>query len=312
MRVFGCASYPTLRDYAHNKFDPRAFQCVFLGYNAKYKGYRCLLPSTGRVYISRHVLFDEHVFPFSSIYQHLHTDKGTPLLSAWQQNFVKPAVFSQATSSDPVIQLVSMSSSTQADSQISIASSPLIKYVSLDSPHDYNSEATTPVEVPSVTAEINTECTTGLCPDPIGNSALSPASSTETSPLSSPAHVNTTHQMVTRFKAGIIKPNPRYVLLTQKVSYPEPKTVTTALKDPGWTDAMNEEMDNCSKTNTWSLVPYRSDMHVLGNKWMFRTKLNDDGSLDKLRVRIMAKGFNQEEDIDYLETYSHVVRSANC
>ena len=41
LRVYGCACYPTLRDYASNKFDPRSLQCVFLGYNERYKGYRC-------------------------------------------------------------------------------------------------------------------------------------------------------------------------------------------------------------------------------------------------------------------------------
>lgn len=51
-------------------------------------------------------------------------------------------------------------------------------------------------------------------------------------------------------------------------------------------------------------------MNVLGNKWVFRTKLNVDGTLDRLKVRIVAQGFDQEEGIDYLETYSPIVRSA--
>lgn len=40
--------------------------------------------------------------------------------------------------------------------------------------------------------------------------------------------------MTTRSKVGITKPNTRSVHLTHKVSYPEPKTVIAALKDPGW------------------------------------------------------------------------------
>lgn len=66
LSVFGCACFPTLRDYAKNRFDPRSLQCILLGYNEKYKGYRCLHSATGRVYISRHVLFDESVFPFTT------------------------------------------------------------------------------------------------------------------------------------------------------------------------------------------------------------------------------------------------------
>ena len=51
-------------------------------------------------------------------------------------------------------------------------------------------------------------------------------------------------------------------------------------------------------------------MNVLGSKWVFRIKLLADGSLDKYKSRLVAQGFNQEEGIDYLETYSPVVRSA--
>jgi len=62
LRTFGCACFPTLRDYAQQKFDPKSLKCVFLGYNEKYKDYSCLLPTTGRVFISRHVIFDDQSF----------------------------------------------------------------------------------------------------------------------------------------------------------------------------------------------------------------------------------------------------------
>lgn len=71
LKTFGCACFPTLRAYATNKFDPKSLRCVFLDYNEKYRGYRCLFPPAGRVYISMHVLFDEENFPFDDIYHHL-------------------------------------------------------------------------------------------------------------------------------------------------------------------------------------------------------------------------------------------------
>ena len=332
LRIFGCACFPTLRDYAQHKFDPKSLKCVFLGYNEKYKGYRCLLPTTGRVYISRHVIFDEHSFPFSDTYMHLQPTGVTPLLSAWQQSFMPQTTASSTASA------TATSPFNAAEIQVSpvITSNNNTGASVLE-----NGSSQLPIQnssvLSTVASEESSECTESINLLPIGNSSSSLANRTDnadTSPLQEaatetnsstvqeaaesttsstmqePASNQSTHPMITRSKKGITKPNPRYGLLTHKVKYAEPKTVTEALKHPGWTAAMHEEYDNCTEAQTWSLVPYTSDMNVLGSKWVFRTKLNADGSLDKLKARLVAKGFDQEEGIDYLETYSHVVRSA--
>ena len=88
LRTFGCSCYMMLRDYAATKFDPRSLRCVFLGYNDKYKGYRCIYPPTGRVYISRHIIFDELSFPFETIYKDAHPQIVNPSLGAWQRSFM--------------------------------------------------------------------------------------------------------------------------------------------------------------------------------------------------------------------------------
>ena len=64
-RVFSCACWPHLRPYNNRKLQFRSKQCVFLGYSSLHKGYKCLHVPTNRVYISRDVVFDETVFPFS-------------------------------------------------------------------------------------------------------------------------------------------------------------------------------------------------------------------------------------------------------
>ena len=66
LKVFGCACWPNLRPYNSNKFQPRSFRCVFLGYSLRHKGYTCFHISTGRIYYSQDVVFDEIFFPFSS------------------------------------------------------------------------------------------------------------------------------------------------------------------------------------------------------------------------------------------------------
>lgn len=107
--------------------------------------------------------------------------------------------------------------------------------------------------------------------------------------------------MITRAKAGITKPNPRYCLLTQKADYPLPRTITEALKHPGWNNSMSEEIGNCEETGTWSLEPATPGMNILGCRWVHRVKLNADGTYKSLRSRLVAKGYDQTEGVDYLE-----------
>ena len=68
LRVFGCACWPNLHPYITRKLMFRSKQCVFLGYSAQHKGVKCLDVSTGRVYISRDVVFDETQFPFEKLH----------------------------------------------------------------------------------------------------------------------------------------------------------------------------------------------------------------------------------------------------
>lgn len=69
-------------------------------------------------------------------------------------------------------------------------------------------------------------------------------------------------------------------------------------------------MGNCKATRTWSLVSRTPSMNVLGSLWVYCNKLNADGTFKSHRARIVAKGNEQSEGVDYLETYSPVVRSA--
>lgn len=64
-KVFGSACYPFLRPYNHDKLDSRTTQCVFLGYALGYKGLFCYSITHNKLWMSRHVIHDESIFPFS-------------------------------------------------------------------------------------------------------------------------------------------------------------------------------------------------------------------------------------------------------
>jgi histone deacetylase 1/2 len=77
LRIFGCACWPNLCPYNNHKLQFRSKQCVFIGYSGSHKGYKCLDISSGRLYISHDIVFDEMVFLFAS----LHDNAGACLHS---------------------------------------------------------------------------------------------------------------------------------------------------------------------------------------------------------------------------------------
>lgn len=65
LKTFACLCFPHLRQYNINKLDFRSKPCTFLGYPVNQKEYKCL-DSDGRIFVSIHFVFDEHVFRFSN------------------------------------------------------------------------------------------------------------------------------------------------------------------------------------------------------------------------------------------------------
>lgn len=60
--------------------------------------------------------------------------------------------------------------------------------------------------------------------------------------------------------------------------------------------------------NNWELVLFTANMLVVANKWVFRVKFKANGYVDRYKVRLVAKGFQQTTSLDYFETFSPVVK----
>ncbi|GJX06287.1 retrovirus-related pol polyprotein from transposon TNT 1-94 [Tanacetum coccineum] len=92
------------------------------------------------------------------------------------------------------------------------------------------------------------------------------------------------------------------------ISTIEPKNVNEALGDKSWIVAMQEELNQFVANDVWELVPQPRNMTIIGTKWVFRNKLDENGIVSRNKARLVAQGYNQQEGIDYDETYAPVAR----
>ncbi|GJU98562.1 ribonuclease H-like domain-containing protein [Tanacetum coccineum] len=88
----------------------------------------------------------------------------------------------------------------------------------------------------------------------------------------------------------------------------EPKSYEEAALNKNWVQAMNEEMQALYENNTWDLVDLPRNRKAIGSKWVYKTKLKSTSEIDRYKDRLVAKGFNQKEGIDYEETFCPVVK----
>ena len=89
----------------------------------------------------------------------------------------------------------------------------------------------------------------------------------------------------------------------------EPQTYKEAMTSPealSWKEAINSEVESILQNHTWELVDIPPGSKPIGCKWIFKRKLKADGSVDKYKARLEAKGYRQKEGLDYFDTYSHV------
>jgi histone deacetylase 1/2 len=344
LRVFGCACWPNLRPYNHRKLSFRSIRCAFLGYSPLHKGYKCLEISTGRVYISRDVVFDETVFPFASLHpnagaclqreisllpSHLlsTTDQGGEITNDHMLTCsTDPICDDQATraqiagenlwqngedltqSSHEIIPTDSETNGSSTESETNQTS--MSDGSGQSSSHAASSHATASSR-PSHAANSHSAASSSSHAADSSNhpSSGSHAGSSVHSPPAQPEPIR--HR--TRLQSGITKPRLDVngtIKYSLACSTGEPTDVQEALGDSHWKQAMDEEYNALVRNNTWHLVKAPQGKNVIDCKWVYKIKRKADGSLDRYKARLVAKGFRQRYGIDYEDTFSPVVKIA--
>jgi transposase InsO family protein len=308
LKTFGCQCFPLLTPYTAHKLYPKTAPCIFLGYPTHSKGYYCLDPTNLRLYVSRHVLFNESTFPGlkHSTDQHsaspqsaknwlhnlllLHSCDHTPIVTTFpsQEPNSLPSSPSNTSRSDtmpiPMPMPISMpmpiplnlSSSVAA---LNLSDSPLSTGFSLQ---------------PSSTSTVQTTLASPLPPVNTNDPTI-PTSATITNPTP-PLQ----HHMQTRSKHGIFKPKVSYAAHIDYTTT-EPTSYTNASKHSQWCTAMDEEFQALQQQGTWFLVPLPATKNVVGCKWVYKLKHNSDGSIARYKARLVAKGFHQQQGLTLMK-----------
>lgn len=277
LKPFGCACYPCLKPYNQHKLQFHTTRCVFLGYSNSHKGYKCL-NSHGRTFISRHVIFNEDLFPFHEGFLNTRSPLKTTINNPSTSFPLCSAGNSINDASIPIIEEENQDETNEEDSQ----------GVTSDTEQTDNGSSegdTTHEETPDIVQQQN-----------VGESSLD---------------TNTSNAIHTRSKSGIHKPKLPYIGITETYKDTvEPANVKEALTRTLWKEAMQKEFQALMSNKTWILVPYQDQENIVDSKWVFKTKYKSDGSIERRKARLVAKGFQQTAGIDYEETFSPVVKAS--
>ncbi|RVW39072.1 Retrovirus-related Pol polyprotein from transposon TNT 1-94 [Vitis vinifera] len=87
-----------------------------------------------------------------------------------------------------------------------------------------------------------------------------------------------------------------------------PNTIQEALKISEWKKAVQDEIDALEKNGTWTITDLPVGKRPVGCKWIFTIKYKADGSVERFKARLVARGFTQSYGIDYQETFAPVAK----
>ncbi|GJU62225.1 retrovirus-related pol polyprotein from transposon TNT 1-94 [Tanacetum coccineum] len=88
----------------------------------------------------------------------------------------------------------------------------------------------------------------------------------------------------------------------------EPKSYKDALTQACWIEAMQEELNEFRRLEVWELIPRLEKVMLITLKWIYKVKLNKLGRILKNKARLVARGYRQEEGIDFEESFAPVAR----
>ena len=249
--------------------DPKAKKSIFLGYKSGIKGYVLLDIFTREIFVSRNVLFYEHILPYPKSHLSVTSD--------WEY-----------FPSQPPVLIPDSASSSSLEPPL-----PKDPPILPDSPS---------IEPQPISPPLRRSSRVSIAPSHLKN-FICHASSQFSSP-----HTNVPLYPISNFLSFNKLSNPHCHFVLSISTNTEPKIYTEASKFDCWNQAMKTELTALERTRTWKLVDLPPNIKPIGYRWVYKIKHHADGSIERFKARLVAKGYNQIKGLDYFDTYSPVAK----
>ncbi|GJW99404.1 retrovirus-related pol polyprotein from transposon TNT 1-94 [Tanacetum coccineum] len=292
LHIFGCTCYLTRDGENLDKIKEKGDLCILVGYSTQSKGYCVYNKRTRLIIESIHLRFNEIKEMFETFVandtsglvpqRQKASDYDNPDPAPELQN-VSPSADTTVLSQQELDLLfgpVYDEFFNDGTSRVNKSSSPTdnsIQKDTLPSTHiQPTSEPTTPTNVHAEENNDNqAEFTNPFCTLP----------------------VQTRRQLAT---------DPEMCMFALTVSTAEPKNIKEAMADSAWIEAMQEELHQFDRLQVWELVDKPFGKNVIKLKWLWKNKKDEDQTVIRNKARLIAKGYAQEEGIDFEESFALV------
>jgi hypothetical protein len=285
LKVFGCRAYAHIPDERRSKLAAKAVACIFVGYSLESKAYRLYDPITRRTIVSRDVKFwEDHKYSSETSVVEIIGGGGAEQLN---NHNMPPSVPDQSppvypSNSPPprpqteVIEEKKGQWNMDVDGDSSSEGGVRRSARSRQPPRDWWDVST---HIPERRWDVKDNQDSALV---------------------------AMHELDSDME-------PLYAL-SADVGVDEPINYSDAMKRSDakqWEKAAQDEYNSIQAAGTWSLVALPAGRKAIGCKWIFKIKYKANGSIERHKGRLVAKGYSQKEGLDFNETFAPVAKFAS-
>ncbi|KAM2944179.1 hypothetical protein COP2_027257 [Malus domestica] len=277
LKVFGCICFVHVQLLHRDKLDPRATKCIFLGYSSTQKGYKCYNPQLKRLIVSKDVQFHETNSYYSKSLD--GTSQGEIILDMFP--LPRTEILNNLGDQPHTMDLV-------------VPNQP--------APYDDSNMPLEDETLRSIGPEESSEESLPIIPRRNPTRERHPPARLQDFVTYKPKHPLSNY-------CSYQKLSPNYIAYLSNISaHEEPQSFQEANQSQVWQQAMQDELHALDQHKTWSIVPLPKGKKIVGCRWIYKIKFNSDGSIERHKARLVARGFTQTFDVDYKETFAPVAK----